>query len=355
MSIEKQSKATKKKQSKTTKKQSKTTKKQSKTTGIVNIDKNTKKYIKKVNDIYIKLKKEILKEWNNKKKKCSNNLIPLIHRENIVLLTHIIEKNLLKLKKDVKMTEYFKILLRLLDKKTKSIPGLQFKRILIDSLLKDNYNFGIKEIKSLARKVGLKIKQNNNNIKILDKLDEGCFGESFLVKYKGKECVMKTQIINNFYENINYSIAEIERIANEINIQNRLKNLNVTPNIYDYYIIMDDYGFLEINIIMEYCGISLEKWLNYNKLNKSDIQQLKKKLEIIHSHNIWHYDIYSDNILVKEYDNKTDFFYIDFGISSGIKESEYKNTNMLKKIIKSKEYINKNIIYDILIEFGIFC
>lgn len=341
------------------KKQSKKTKKQSKISDLVNIDKNTKSYIKKVNDIYIKLKKEILEEWNKKKKKCSNNLISLIQRENIVLLTNIIEKKILKLKKDVKMAKHLEILLRLLSEKMDSVTGLEYKRFLINNLLNDSYNFGIKDIKSIVKKEGFKLKKNNNHIKILERLGYGAYGESFLVEYQGKECVMKTQIINNFYENINKSISEIERISGEINIQNRLKNLNVTPNIYDYYIIMDEYGFLQINIIMEYSGIPLKKWLKYNKLNKSDIQQLKKKLEIIHSHNIRHFDIHTNNILVKEYKNKTEFYYIDFGISLDInldiKKTQYENIYMLNKTIKSNENINRNIIYDILIEFGIFC
>ena len=68
MTIKKKSKNIKK--SKTDIKKSKThTKKLSKIKGLVNINHNSKNYIKKTNDIYIKLKKEVIEEWNKRKRK----------------------------------------------------------------------------------------------------------------------------------------------------------------------------------------------------------------------------------------------------------------------------------------------
>lgn len=293
-------------------------------------------------------------EQKKKKKKCLNDLIPQIHRENIFLLAKLIRNKILKTQKNIKMAEYLKVILRLLKKKTDSIPGIEYKRYLIESLLDPTYNFGIKDIKSLVRKEGFKLKKKNN-IKILEKIGEGSYGEAYFVEYNGNECVMKIQTIENFFTNIKDNIQEIKRIADEVNIQKKFKGLNVTPIIYDNHVIVNPNGFLEINIIMEYCGISLKEWLKYNKLNKSHINQLKKKLEIIHNHNIAHFDIHSENILVKDINNKTEFYYIDFGISADSIKDQQLNIDMLDTTIKSKNRVEKNIIYDILIEFGLFC
>ena len=98
-------------------------------------------------------------EQKKKKKKCLNDLIPQIHRENIFLLAKLIRNKILKTQKNIKMAEYLKVILRLLKKKTDSIPGIEYKRYLIESLLDPTYNFGIKDIKSLVRKEGFKLKK----------------------------------------------------------------------------------------------------------------------------------------------------------------------------------------------------
>ena len=112
---------------------------------------------------------------------------------------------------------------------------------------------------------------------------------------------------------------EIDSIVDEINIMKKIKNKNIGPKIFDYWMDKDK-NILNIYIEMEYKGITLTKWLLDNKLNETHIKKIKNKIKKLHEMGIIHQDLHEDNILVQKNKNSIDFFISDFGLSKTKKD-----------------------------------
>ena len=107
-----------------------------------------------------------------------------------------------------------------------------------------------------------------------------------------------------------------ENIEKEIELAKLMGNENIGPKVYDYYMCKKS-GKLNIYIVMEYMDLgTLHKWLETNKLSKSQEKELMDKIKKMHN-KVVHKDLHLQNILVKQGTNKKIEFYIsDFGLSN---------------------------------------
>ena len=91
-------------------------------------------------------------------------------------------------------------------------------------------------------------------------------------------------------------------------------DLGIGPKIYDYYTCYDN-SVLQVYILMEYMnGGTLKDWILKNNFTKQHRKEILDKIEKLHTHDIVHNDLHSENILVKEVNGKPEFYIADFGL-----------------------------------------
>ena len=175
----------------------------------------------------------------------------------------------------------------------------------------------------------------SNKYKIIEKLNEGCFG----VVVKGK------------------NIRTEEFVAIKVEPKNdQIKTVKMEAKIYQYigcqsgfpqlkwFYTDEKYNYLVIDLL----GISLRKTVeNQPQLDKSSILnigiQMFTRIKFIHEKHLLHRDIKPDNFLFG-LDSKKDILYlIDFGLCKRYYNNGHIKMNKLTKIIGSYNYISLNI------------
>lgn len=181
------------------------------------------------------------------------------------------------------------------------------------------------------------IKLNNKKIEkysFRQLMGEGVFAKVYSLSNNKVIKIINTNMYN-LAPNDEYLI---DSLINEINIMNKIKNTNIGPKIFDYWMSKNK-NILNVYIVMEYKGITLNKWLLNNKLTETHKKKIKNKIKRLHEMNIIHNDLHEDNILVDKNKNGIDFFISDFGLSETKK-------NLFERIKKEDYnvflYINEN-------------
>ena len=199
----------------------------------------------------------------------------------------------------------------------------EIKNIILDNLVEYYINDkNTNKIESLYNylKKNSDIKLNNKKIEKYKKgnlLGEGFFGKVYQLP---NNRVLKVINASKYKLPSNTVVSyEIDSIVDEINIMKKIKNKNIGPKIFDYWMGKDN-KVLNIYIEMENKGITLTKWLLDNKLNETHIKKIKNKIKKLHEMGITHQDLHEDNILVQKNKNSTDFFISDFGLSKNKKD-----------------------------------
>ena len=117
------------------------------------------------------------------------------------------------------------------------------------------------------------------------------------------------------------NVTDIESFKNEFNIMKSLEHNNLLK-VYSFNEISYEY-------VMDYCNYSLDEYISNNILSKDSKKdltlQLLNSFDYLHTHNIYHRDISTRNIMLKENDKTKEITLkvTDFGIA--------KNNNELKK------------------------
>jgi|SaaInlStandDraft_1057018.scaffolds.fasta_scaffold04559_7 serine/threonine protein kinase len=186
------------------------------------------------------------------------------------------------------------------------------------------------------------IKKKNIKYNIITTLGSGYFGKVYKVEIDEKIYALKeTKLKSNEF---------IETFANEISklkIINKIKP-KIAPKYYNSW-INNNKGY----ILLEYinCG-TLEEYLKKKKLLKKDYNELKKLINILHKHNLFHKDLHEGNILVEcKNKKKTRFYLNDFGLTEkNILKRNYVTINDLQQTEKSyiKELLNNRTVVDMV-------
>ena len=173
------------------------------------------------------------------------------------------------------------------------------------------------EIKRFSNYIEIKEKYN-----LIDQIGKGGFGQTFI-------STKKIDKLNSFMlekdsntKNEKYAIKIINKLKkqsndpnetfdrNEIEISMILKELN-NPYIIKIYEVLEDIE--NIYLVMEYCPITYKESNNIKiDIKYTQIKQVIKGIEFLHSIGIMHRDIKPSNILLSEDGN---FKIIDFGFA----------------------------------------
>ena len=220
---------------------------------------------------------------------------------------------------------------------SKNFNDLLFLQLIREYLNREDGNHINKLVKYLQKK-GLKLDNKRlSKYKQGELLGQGAFGAVYLLEDKKK--VLKIINASNYIIPKEKEIENwgegVDQIVNEIMSMKKLtdKKYKISPDIHDYW-ISNKNNSLQVYIVMDYKGITLNKWLYEKKraLKKEEIDMIDKNIEKMHKEGITHRDLHSDNILVEEENGKTKFFITDFGLS------ETKKTLFNK--LKKGDYIN---------------
>ena len=110
-------------------------------------------------------------------------------------------------------------------------------------------------------------------------------------------------------------------IKNEIDISQKMGEMNIGPKLYDYYMCQPDMNKISIFMVMEWMTEgSLNNWLQNNKLTKAQENSILKKIQKMHEVGIVHADLHDQNILVTKRKSKSEFYIGDFGLSKTVKD-----------------------------------
>lgn len=164
------------------------------------------------------------------------------------------------------------------------------------------------------------IRLNNKKLEKYSKghlIGEGSFGKVYSLPNNKVIKVINANMYN-LPSNDMYRY-EIDSIINEINIMNKIKKTNIGPKIFEYWMSKEK-NSLNIYIVMEHKGITLNEWLVHNKLTETYKKKIKSKIKRLHEMDIIHSDLHESNILVQKNKNNTDFFISDFGLSKTKKD-----------------------------------
>lgn len=172
----------------------------------------------------------------------------------------------------------------------------------------------------------------NRNIKLLSKIDNGGFGEIYLIEYNSKNCILKKE--TNDYKTI----------KNEINIYLKLIGVKNIAKILDYFTLENNNC-----IIIEYYDFTLDKMKfkffncnNYNNYINSIIRIIINTIKEIHNLSILHRDIKPTNICLNKNFSPV---LIDFGLSKiYIINDKHIDNIKINNIIGSNNFVSNNII-----------
>ena len=209
-----------------------------------------------------------------------------------------------------------------------------FFQIIREFLNRENANDINKLVKYLEKQ---NIKLDNNKLskyKTGKLLGQGAFGAVYKLS---DEKVLKIINASNYVLPKKKEMDEwgegLDQVVNEIKSMEKLNETEISPKIYDYW-ISNNNNSLQVYIVMEFKGITLNNWLykENRELKKEEKDIIEKKIDIMHKKGIVHRDLHSDNILVEEKNGKTDFFISDFGLS--------KTKKILFDSIKKEDYVH---------------
>lgn len=205
--------------------------------------------------------------------------------------------------------------------KTKSRDFIEFlydliyRRILIYELKPYIYNHIQNEGELM------KTLKNPDDYKKLKYISSGEYGSIYLLD---QNTCIKFVDITNTLNNLKYV-----NFMKEIEISKVAGNIGIGPKIYDAYVTVNDedsrcYGI----IYMEYLhGVTLSKYMeNLSKDNYDQVRTLlDQKIMKLHSHQILHSDLHSDNVFVILGHNNQliDIKIIDYGFAQYIQDYIY--------------------------------
>ena len=106
----------------------------------------------------------------------------------------------------------------------------------------------------------------------------------------------------------------LDNIVSEINAMKTLNDTNISPKIYDYWMSSIN-DVVKLFIVMDFKGIALLEWQNYNILTDEHKKEIEAKIKKMHSKGIVHRDLHHNNILVNMENGKPEFYIADFGLS----------------------------------------
>ena len=275
--------------------------------------------LKKINKPYnilgIKEKKNITKKkFNDLKNKYKKLFNKCFKKEILLKLINDIKKIYYEMKK----TYNYDLLIEEDNLIFTEFNSIEY--ILISYYFKTNNlleNESINNIEYLKKHDILKKENRMNDIykkELLNEeiLNQGAYGQVYLLN--NNKIIKKQNITNIKYK------EDLDRIINEIYILKKLNNTILSLNISDYWIEIDEKKII-LYIVMDYKGITLEKWINNNNLKEEHICEIKKKLDLLHKNKIYHNDLHIENILVNDKDNNVEFTIIDYGLSTTLKNN----------------------------------
>lgn len=198
---------------------------------------------------------------------------------------------------------------------------------LINSYVYEGEKVKILNIVKYFKKNAPHIKLDNSKIKKYktgELLGQGAYGKVFKLP---NNRVLKIINLNGYGDpNIEQYSYQMENIISEIDAMNKLKNTNIAPKLYNFWLGKNKQS-LSMYIEMEYKGITLEEWRYNNTYTENHKIMIKNKIKQLHDLGIIHNDLHSNNILVDTKNDTVDFFISDFGLSKTHK-------NMIKKLEK---------------------
>lgn len=165
-----------------------------------------------------------------------------------------------------------------------------------------------------------KLLLNFNNIyKIIKLLGEGEFGKIYLIKNKltNKLYALKLLKYNNINKNLfNREVSMLIKLS-------KISNCNIYMSCYYNSFLIKINNQFYYGILMDYIlGMSLDKFIFNNKLNRKDIINIGLELlnivYFLHNHGYVHNDISLRNIML--FNNKIKL--IDFGLSCYTKSTD---------------------------------
>ena len=125
----------------------------------------------------------------------------------------------------------------------------------------------------------------------------------------------------------------IDNIISEINAMKTLNNTKVSKKMHDYWMSSEN-GIVIIYIMMDFKGISLQKWKMDNIFTEKHKETIEEKIKIMHNKGIIHKDLHDNNILVNIEKDKPEFYITDFGLS--------KTKQTLFEEMKARDYMRFN-------------
>ena len=137
-------------------------------------------------------------------------------------------------------------------------------------------------------------------------LGEGAYGSVILATKQGKKYAIKKLGLKNYSSSVN-SYNTYDSLQNEITITKKMSKLGIGPKLYDYFYCKTK-DYYTLYIVMEHMTEgSLDKWLQKDtkhKLSPELKKEIKRKLDIMHKHKVFHGDIASRNMLLTKKNGK---------------------------------------------------
>ena len=179
------------------------------------------------------------------------------------------------------------------------------------------------------------------NMKFIEELDHGAFGQVILVRECKKNIELAIKVINK----IGAGLQAIKKMKEEISILKKLNHEN----------IVKFYGYIETNskllIEMEYIKYgTLSGWMKENKnISEKEASLLLGKVlsavEYLHNSRICHRDIKPENIMFSKKDDFASIKIIDFGLSAQHFNYLYNNEYCGTYLYMAPEQIEKKLYY----------
>lgn len=147
---------------------------------------------------------------------------------------------------------------------------------------------------------------------------EGAEARTYLIERFGRKAIEKHRVAKKYRRKELDEKIRRERTRDEVNLLHKAKLAGVrTPVLFE---VKKEKGI----ILMEY--IKAKKIQEkVNKLNKKDFELLGKEISLLHSNQIVHGDLTTNNILF----GKNKFYFIDFGLGFNSKKTEDFSVDLL--------------------------